>query len=65
MSSSLISMGTALIYLQSGSKDYLKCNLRAVLCSFSVNRVKNIILRAVTLVNKKTYIKPMLTFWPF
>ena len=26
---------------------------------------KNVILRAVALVSKKTYFKPMLTFWPF
>ena len=30
-----------------------------------MKRVKTVILRAVALVSKKTYFKPMLTFWPF
>ena len=65
MSFSLILRGTALIYLQSGSKGI--CEIKFVNSSVFVfsEEGKNVILRAVALVSKKTYFKPMLTFWPF
>ena len=65
MSFLLILMGTALIYLQSGQKRI--CEIKFVNSSVFVfsEEGKNVILRAVALVSKDTYFKPMLTFWPF
>ena len=65
MSFLLMFMGTALIYRQSGAKEYLKFTFGTIVRSFFVVRVKKGILRAVTLSINKAFIKPILTFGHF